>query len=272
MTDLPASTQACKNCQTEYNGIFCPSCGQKMIDERFTIREGISNVFGIILNFDRGLWPTLYGLIKNPGIVLREYLNGITIKYYHPFRFLFLWLTLSVLLMAVTGINDYLQGEFSEQISGHPIPDILKDMLTVFNSYSHLLIASSMPLLALASWLFFRKQGYNYAEHLIVVSYAYGITVFLSIAFIPIYFLDKASYAWLSSINLLIGIGFFTYVYLSFFQGNRVLIFFKSLGVYFLYTIIYGAVMVALAISVFIYKASIDPEFKEAIKNEVKTG
>lgn len=270
MSQELTTTQHCKNCNTEYAGVFCPACGQKLITERFTIREGIFNVVGIVFNFDRGLWPTIYGLLVRPGEVLREYTSGITVKYFHPFRFLFLMLTISVLLMAAFGINDYLQGEYATKISGHPLSDPVKEMMTIINSYNHLLIASSMPVLALASWLFFRSRNYNYAEHLIIVSYAFGVTVFLGLLIMPIYFINKEAYAWFSSSSLLITIIYFTYVYLSLFKGGRVAVFFKSLGVYLLYAVFFGILSLGIVAAYIGYKATTDPEFKEKFKTEKK--
>ena len=268
MSQELVTTQACKNCNTEYTGVFCPSCGQKLITKRFTVKEGVSNVFGVVFNFDRGLWPTIYGLLVRPGDVLREYIDGITVKYYHPFRFLFLMLTISVLLMEGLGINDYLQGEYAPKISGKPIPEPIEDMLAIINSYSHLLIASSMPILSFASWIFFRKKGFNYAEHLIIMSYAFGLTVFLGMLMIPIYFIDKESYVWLSSISLLITLAFFTYVYFSLFREGRVTVFFKSLGVYLVYAILFGMVSLVIIVSYIGYKTSTDPDFKKQFTNE----
>ncbi|WP_417590190.1 DUF3667 domain-containing protein [Owenweeksia hongkongensis] len=270
MSQELTTTQSCKNCNTEYAGVFCPACGQKLITERFTIKEGISNVIGVVFNFDRGLWPTIYGLLVRPGEVLREYVSGVTVRYFHPFRFLFLMLTISVVLMATLGINDYLQGEYATKISGHPISDPIKEMLTLMNSYSHLLIASSMPVLAFASWLFFRKKGYNYAEHLIIVSYAFGVTVFLGMLIIPVFFIDEEAYAWLSSFSILITLGYFTYVYLSLFQERQAAVFFKSLGVYLLYGFLFGLFSAGIVLAYIGYKSSTDPEFKEKFKTETK--
>lgn len=271
MTDLPVSTQACKNCDTEYQGNFCPSCGQKLIEERFTIREGISNVVGIVFNFDRGLWPTLYGLLVNPGKVLRDYINGVTVKYYNPFRFVFLILTISVILLASLGINEYLQGEYATKISGQPLPEPIKEIMSLFNAYNHLFMASSMPILAFSSWLFFRKKGLNYAEHLIIVSYAFGVTVFLGLLIIPFFFVSKELYAWLSSVSMLITLIYFTYTYLSLFKGGRIQVFFKSLGVYLIYAALFGFVSTLIMAGYVGYKLSSDPTYKEQFKNEIKS-
>ena len=260
--------QSCKSCNTEYSGIFCPSCGQKLITKRFTVRDGVSNLFGVVLNFDRGLWPTLIGLITKPGKVIRDYLSGITIPYYHPFRFIFLMLSISVILMTFTGIYDYIQGDFSESFTGQRIPETTQILIGVMNSYMNILISLSVPILAFGSWLFFRKQGYNYAEHLIITSYAYGLTVFLGVIFIPIYYISKNLYVALSSLSLLISISFFIYVYISLFKGNVVLTILKAIGAFIVWMIGFTALMLVLFMAYADYRASVDPEFKELIIKE----
>ncbi len=78
----------CKNYQTEFDGNFCPNCGQKYIDKRFTVKESIAWAFHSIFNFDKGFGLTSKDLILKPGKVIIGFLNGITVKYAHPFRFI----------------------------------------------------------------------------------------------------------------------------------------------------------------------------------------
>ena len=44
-------------------------------------------------------------LIKQPGKVVSEYLSGVTISYAHPFRFIFVWATISTLIAVYTGAS-----------------------------------------------------------------------------------------------------------------------------------------------------------------------
>lgn len=273
MTDLSKlPSQSCKNCHTVYQGYFCPNCGQKHITERFSLKEGISHVFSMIFNFDRGLWPTIYNLIRRPGKVIHDYLNGITVPYFHPFRFLFLMVTVQVLVMVTTGIYDYVQDSYSQQTmaEGTKMPEFYHEMMAAINSYMNLMIAASMPILAFGSWLLFKNKGYNYAEHLIIVSYAYGMVSVVTMLFIPVYYVDKELYSDLNFYVLLISLALFTYVYVSFFKGKTINTIFKAIGAFVVWFFGFTMLIAIISISMVYYKVKSDPNFKESIKNEMK--
>ncbi len=257
----------CKVCQTPYSGNFCPSCGQKYIDKRFNMRDSVAHVFGVVLNFDRGLWHTIIYLFKNPGKVIRDYLNGATTPYFHPFRFLFLLLTLQVFIMISTDMVEFIQQSFAVGYGEKPIPDELKGAMSFINSYMHVLIAMSMPVVAAGSWLFFKKAGYHYAEHLIISCFAYGQTIFISLVMMPIYFISVNAYLVASSLSLLIAMFYFTYVYLSVFKGRKWVIVIKAIGVYMVASIGVGVMTILAMIVYFARQYAKNPEFFEQFKN-----
>ena len=271
MTDISnLPSQACKNCKTEYTGYYCPGCGQKLITERYSLQDGASHIVAMILNFDRGLWPTIYNLVRNPGKVIRDYLNGITVPYFHPFRFLFLMVTINVLLMISSGAYVYVQESFSQKMTHESMPEITKELMAKGNSYFNILIALSMPILAFGSWLLFRKKGYNYAEHLIVVCYAYGLVMLVGILLIPIYLINQDAYLYASFIQTPLAIGIFTYFYLSWFKGKPLQTIFSALGAYIIWVIGFSVLIVTLLMSLLYYQVNSDPDFRERIKTEIQ--
>lgn len=88
----------CKNCSRDYDGHFCPNCGQKWINKRITLWDSIQGLFYSIFNFDRGFLYTTRELFIRPGEVIRQFLNGVTVRYVHPFRFVFIWATITALI------------------------------------------------------------------------------------------------------------------------------------------------------------------------------
>ncbi len=259
--------RTCKNCQTEFHGNFCPACGQKYIDKRFNMRDSLSHLFGVVFNFDRGLWPTIIGLFKNPGKVIKDYLNGITIPYFHPFRFLFLLLSIQVFIMISTGMMEYVQQSFRGDEQLNPAQEEILKMTNVVNSYIHILIALSIPIVAFASYLFFKKTGYHYAEHLIISCYAYGQTVFMGILIMPLYYINVEAYLVAASLNLIIVMIYFMYVYLRLFEGRKWLIALKAIGV-FIFTGIGSGIMTMIGMIIYLIIAYLrNPEFFEQFKN-----
>ena len=264
-TDV-AETVQCKNCGTAFAGNFCNQCGQKYINQRYNLRDGISHLFSTVINIDRGLWHTCFELLRNPGKVINGYLNGITIRYFHPFRFVFLLLTLSVFLMVVTGAYDVVQESFAVRYTGNYVPDIQKRIMTGINSYMHIMLAVSIPILALASWLFFRSSKLNYAEHLIINSFAYGETVLLGMLFLIAYAFSDEAFLALNFLAIPLSIAYLTYAYMSIFKGSKIIIFLKALGTYLIWFFGFGLMVMAITIVYMIRMIQQNPEIIEQFK------
>lgn len=67
---------ACMNCGHEYQGNFCPTCGQKATAGRITwdtVRNGVMDVWGL---GSRSLIRSLWNLIIRPGRFINGYING----------------------------------------------------------------------------------------------------------------------------------------------------------------------------------------------------
>jgi len=50
-----------------------------------------------------------------------------------------------------------------------------------------------LPFNAFASWLLFRKRGYNYAEHLVANTFLIGHLAFLGLFIVPVFYLLPSS-------------------------------------------------------------------------------
>jgi Protein of unknown function (DUF3667). len=101
-------TTKCLNCGTEFEGDFCPKCGQSADTGRFTMRFIFENLLAAFLSKDGGIWFTIKNLFSRPGAMIVEILNGKRRKYFSPFSMLFCSLTLYVLILSISGShNDY---------------------------------------------------------------------------------------------------------------------------------------------------------------------
>ena len=96
----------CLNCGTEFEGKFCPECGQSAETERFTLRFIFSNLLAAIVSRDGGIGYTIKNLFTRPSQMIVEILDGKRRKYVSPFPTLFLALTLYVLIFTSTGSKD----------------------------------------------------------------------------------------------------------------------------------------------------------------------
>ena len=102
--DTKTVTQTtCLNCGTEFEGKFCPECGQRADTDRFTIKAMFNNLIMTILSIDGGVWVTVKSLFTRPGQMMIDILEGKRKKYFSPFPMLFLVLSLYIVIFSFTG-------------------------------------------------------------------------------------------------------------------------------------------------------------------------
>ncbi|MGB0178159.1 MAG: DUF3667 domain-containing protein, partial [Owenweeksia sp.] len=241
-----ATAQTCKNCESEFSGSFCSQCGQKYIEQRVTLKYTLSSLFQSVFNFDKGLWPTTWMVFRNPGKVIKDYLRGVTVPYFHPFRFVFFWLTVQVILMVSTGLYKNFQQNLSGEMDGKGMGPELEGFMTMYYTYMNIFFIIALPALAFGSWLLFRKRHYNYAEHLVISAYSYGGVTFLGLISIPLMLLAPKYFLYGSAITMPLTFIYLTYVYRSLFRQNLILIFFKTLLVFVIFMI--GFTFITLAV------------------------
>ncbi|MFY0674781.1 MAG: DUF3667 domain-containing protein [Bacteroidia bacterium] len=77
----------CKNCETEFEGNFCPNCGQSTKEFERPVRFLIIDLLGNMFAFDTRFWKTFIAVLFKPGALTLDYVNGHRVKYMPPFRF-----------------------------------------------------------------------------------------------------------------------------------------------------------------------------------------
>ncbi len=252
------STKTCKHCNTNYEGNFCPSCGQKFIDQRITLRNSLGYLFQSLINLDRGLWHTSWLMFRNPGKVIRDFLKGVTVPYFHPFRFVFFWLTLQVLFLVSTGfyqrVQDSINAQMGATTSASPA---MEGFMHIYYSYMNIFMLLALPAMALGSWIVFRKKGYNYAEHLVLGAYTYGAISLMGLLFSPVLIISIDYFAYGTLLTMPLTFIYQTYVYRSLFRQNWIVLFFKSLFTFALF--MFGFMLIVMIVLV-IYMLSLSPE------------
>lgn len=91
-------TTECLNCGANLRGQYCGHCGQRSRSRLISLWELISDAFGDLLEIDSRLWNTLIPLLRRPGLLTRDYLQGRRARYMPPFR---MYLVLSLLFFLV---------------------------------------------------------------------------------------------------------------------------------------------------------------------------
>ena len=235
-------TTKCLNCNTEFEGKFCPECGQRADTGRFTVRFIFENLLKAILSNDGGVWITLKSLFTHPGQMMVDIINGKRKSYFSPFPMLFLTLSLYVIIFTFTGSNkknydelylDDNKKEIKKEITTESAPsshqysvDIeLDDELTenveglakrclkfYDNNYTVIFILT-IPFYIFAARVCYGKKNrkrYNRGEYCIPIIYSLIIVVlYQCLTSIAFYFSD-AIYDTMDDLNPLVTIAAFT--------------------------------------------------------------
>lgn len=88
----------CLNCGDPTVGFFCPTCGQKKVDVRVSLRRMMGETLEDELYMNVLLPRTIGALFFRPGHLTREYVQGRIVRYIQPFR---LYLAASVLFFVL---------------------------------------------------------------------------------------------------------------------------------------------------------------------------
>lgn len=171
----------CKNCDNVFSGNYCPECGQKAKTAKIDgvyIKDEFKYT---VLHLNNGFFYTTKQLFVRPGHCTREFLEGKRVKHYKPLLFLFVLAGLYGFLL------HYLDMSVLFPVTDEASKSVAKSMEWMASHYS-LFELIYLPITALASWLGFRKWGYNYFEHLIMNAYGAGFRLAINIALFPVLF------------------------------------------------------------------------------------
>ena len=109
---LSEEERDCPTCHTHYSGNYCPRCGQSARIGRYSFKKAFLLFLDVWGLGNRGMFRSLRDLILRPGYMIRDYLSGMQMAYFPPFKMLFLLTALS--LMVLQGWNIKGQNRFEE--------------------------------------------------------------------------------------------------------------------------------------------------------------
>ena len=156
----------------------------ELVQRRSVRRFKLSNVFYWILDgfsMDHGAFYTIKNLFYRPGEMVRSYLYQGRLDFTPPIRLLLVTTTLVLIAFKYSSVNQFtietLKGPDASLSSSEGSAYIMK----MLEDYTNVILWLFIPCMALFSWLFNRKSGYNYAENLVLNTY---YTVFVNIIFL----------------------------------------------------------------------------------------
>ena len=186
---LEVKTTHCLNCGTEFEGKYCPECGQSAETRRFTLKFIFGNLLVAVLGRDGGIAYTLKNLFSRPGKMIVEILDGKRRKYVSPFPMLFLALTVYILIFSITGSKGGLSSDLNTDltdnaaVNAQTVLEINRLIVKAFHFYLNhytLCYMLTLPLFVIAARMCYGKlnrKRYFWAEYTVAMVYALVILV-----------------------------------------------------------------------------------------------
>ena len=213
-------TMHCKNCGTEFEGNFCPNCGQNAKVHKLTFTSLLEELTDNVFQINKGFFYTIIALFKTPGHTIRGYVEGQRKPLFKPIAFAFTMATLHFLVLQLTEqnpfIGDLLTGfyegakELNEENHGMMV---IIDFVKNHYPYFTLLL---LPFYAFGSLLPFYDYRYNFFDHTVLNAYIMGQQALIySIGSFVVFLIPDAF--WVILVPFFAGIGYTFWTLFQFF-------------------------------------------------------
>ncbi|MBL7857609.1 MAG: DUF3667 domain-containing protein [Cyclobacteriaceae bacterium] len=180
-TEWQQETHICKSCGNEFIGLYCNLCGEKVIlakDRKFKTFLGSVLIATTIVDnkFIKSLWL----IIKNPGFLSKEYVEGKRVRYMRPLQIFFILNLIYFLFPVLQMFNSSLftqryilpHGRLAQEIVQRKITSEKIDIVafeimynTKTTSLAKLLIVVFVLLASLPLSLIFLKKNRYFTDH-----------------------------------------------------------------------------------------------------------
>ena len=116
---MPNVEHDCFTCGTHFTGNYCPRCGQSARIGRFSFKSALLLYVDVWGLGNRGMFRNIRDLILRPGYMIRDYLSGMQMAYFPPFKMFFLLATLSFLI--TSGMNIKLENKLADEATSNTV-------------------------------------------------------------------------------------------------------------------------------------------------------
>ncbi len=235
---------SCKNCEALLleNYHFCPNCGQKTPIHRLSLYEVFHEAFHYFTHADKSFLVLLKELFFKNGRVAKEYVDGKRKKYFSPLNFFMIVAALNLIAMTADGVeekHDVLKENPQlmqlDAASRQHMIQMYERQYTAVNfirTHANKTVLVSLPFMALIFWFFYRKEKYNYTEHLVAGMYMYAFCTLFFVVLTLLNLITSIGTNLIYLLCLLLQMGYFTVFYQNFIgDGKKMKAFWVSLCV-----------------------------------------
>ena len=207
---LKEESHECATCGTHFEGNYCPRCGMSSTLGRYSAKKAFLLFLDVWGLGNRGMFRSIRDLVLRPGYMIRDYLRGMQMAYFPPFKMFFLLTALS--LLVASGLNikgedrfdtvyrSFSQGlndSFSPEVEGQSsevTQQVTEETTALTNkvydwTLKHMSLVSMVLLMLFSGPLFllFRKSpaypGIKFSEFFVAMVYTTNMLSVYSIVF-----------------------------------------------------------------------------------------
>lgn len=200
----------CLNCGNTFEGAFCPECGQKAKTKRLGIHEIVVDfVNSFVGSGDNKFLNTCRGLCCRPGYMVRDFLLGKRADFHNPLRLYIYLLTIYAVVSYVLGISSSLFDDIADMDFDMDEEDMEYASIGIVIGYIKELYSNKLYGTLFTAFLAIfpcrlltykcrieRADGsmlpLNLTEHFYTRLFLSCIKMLITLAFLPINFIDGA--------------------------------------------------------------------------------
>lgn len=236
----------CLNCGKEVDDNFCPSCGQKTSTKRYSLKHIFDTgiLYGVFAINER-FFHTLKTIFTRPGHGIREYIKGERIKYLNAFSFLL------IIIAVVFFFDEYTDLKLSDVIY-EDSKEFATSLEGFMKEYPRIIYVINIPLMAISTLLFFKRSKVNFAEHIILNTYATSALVILGLplTLLAVFYTDISVLSTLFKLTPIFSLGYSLWFYYQFFSAyeyTKKALIFRSFFTVAFFSLIQGIVLAIIS-------------------------
>jgi len=170
-----------------------------------------------LFHFDNGIFFTIQQLLTRPGNTIREFIDGKRVRHFKPLSLVVVLATLYGLLYHIFIDNIYDVKPINSSVNVSGVYEKVIKWSTDHFAYSSLLL---IFINTVVTYFVFKKQGRNFAEHLVLNTFFTGLTLIVSFIFLSVIYIfgNAAILNWYAYIYLLINFFLMCWCYIQFFN------------------------------------------------------
>ncbi len=188
----------CNNCGYVDSGAYCSNCAGPLKKQRISVALLVSSIVDFFYNFEEKYVHTFISLSVRPIAFISQYLNGVRHKFYIPFKYFFLNLSINFFIYTYFNVSSINVNDLDAEVDQLLMTKSDAVFDSIINNYGSFFSLMIIPLYVMATKILFRNNAHNIAERATAITFLLGqLMIFqaflnmITVVFHPFYEVQK---------------------------------------------------------------------------------